>query len=133
MKLFNEISIVIATGWAEARGEPLEGLLAVFEVIRKRTRDHYNSDGTLIGTCCKDRQFSCWNNNDPQRLQMLKLDSNDPLVIRCTTAWVQSEWTNHSNGAVLYHAKSMRTYPYWVGKCRVVARIGEHIFYVENN
>lgn len=135
MKLFDENAIAIATLWSEARSEPLEGIMAVGEVIRLRAKLHYNSDGTIIGTCCKKLQFSCWNHDDPQRLRMLKLDWSDPLVRQCKGAWEQSEWTAYANGALLYYAPAgMRegAVPWWAPKCREVARIGGHIFFVED-
>jgi N-acetylmuramoyl-L-alanine amidase len=132
MKLFSANNIAVATIWAESRGEPREGKMAVGEVIRRRTLIPYNSDGTIIGTCCRDRQFSSWNNDDPQRLWMLRLDDTDPIVIDCKNAWEQSEFTDYSNGAVLYHANWLKPIPYWAPKCRVVAKIGAHIFYLED-
>jgi N-acetylmuramoyl-L-alanine amidase len=134
VRLFNENFIAIATIWAEARGEPREGRIAVGEVIRRRTKRRYNSDGTITGTCCRDRQFSCWNNNDPNRLKMLSLDDDDPLVIDCAQAWAESQWSDYTNGAVLYLAlDSLKYLPPWVRQCRVVAKIGAHTFYVEVN
>jgi spore germination cell wall hydrolase CwlJ-like protein len=133
LRLFSEESIVLATLWAECRSEPLEGMLAVAEVIRRRTKLHYNSDGTLTNTCTRDRQFSCWNNTDKQRPKMLNLSDQDSMVMRMRDVWENSEWTDYSNGAVLYHAIGMEHYPQWVTHSRVVATIGGHVFYVELN
>jgi N-acetylmuramoyl-L-alanine amidase len=133
VRLLSEQSIVLMTLWAEVRGEPLEGMLAVAEVIRRRTRDHYNSDGTLTDTCTRDRQFSCWNNTDRQRPRMFRLSDQDSVVIKLREVWENSEWTDYSNGAVLYHAIGMENYPDWVTRCREVARLGGHVFYVERN
>jgi spore germination cell wall hydrolase CwlJ-like protein len=131
MRLFSEEAIVLGTLWAECRSEPLEGMLAVAEVIRRRTKLHYNSDGTLTGTCCRDRQFSCWNNTDKQRLRMLNLNYQDPMIVKLKDVWEQSEFTDYSNAAVLYHAGGMEQYPDWVMRAHKVATIGAHIFYVE--
>jgi spore germination cell wall hydrolase CwlJ-like protein len=135
VKLFDETAIVVATIWAEARSEPLEGIMAVGEVIRRRTKLRYNSDGTLTGTCGRVAQFSCW--SDEQRILMFNLDWDDPVVTNCLQAWVQSEWTDYSNGAVLYYSpKAMRpkdTVPWWSANCRKVAELGGHIFFVELN
>jgi N-acetylmuramoyl-L-alanine amidase len=135
LRLFSEESIVLATLWAECRSEPLEGMLAVAEVIRRRTKDHYNSDGTLTGTCCKPYQFSCWNQDDKQRLRMLNLSDQDSMVMRMRDVWENSEFTDYSNGAVLYYSPdAMRppgSVPEWTKDCRLVATIGRHLFYVE--
>ncbi len=119
------------TLWAECRSEPLEGMLAVAEVIRRRTKLGYNSDGTLTNTCCRPYQFSCWNTEDKQRLRMLQLTDQDSMVMRLREVWEKSEFTDYSNGAVLYHANGMDIYPWWVKNCRQVATIGGHAFYVE--
>ncbi len=134
MRLFDETAIVVATIWAEARSETLEGIIAVGEVIRRRTKIRYNSDGTLTGTCGRVAQFSCW--SDKQRVPMLNLDWDDPVVRNCLEAWVQSEFTNYSNRAVLYYSpKAMKpkgSVPWWAPKCRLVSTIGGHLFFVEN-
>ncbi len=135
MRLLSEEAIVLMTLWAECRGEPLEGMLAVAEVIRRRTELRYNSDGSLTDTCTRDSQFSCWNNADKQRPMMLRLTDQDSLVMRLKQVWENSEWTDYSKGAVLYYSpeamKPIGSAPWWVSKCRKVAEIGQHLFFVE--
>jgi N-acetylmuramoyl-L-alanine amidase len=133
VRVFSDDILAIGTIRGEARGEPREGKMGVGEVIRTRMRLHYNSDGTMPGTVCAPFQFSCWNHNDPNRLMILKSDDQDAEWMDCKHAWVQSEHTDYTNGAVLYHARWLKPLPYWVKNCRVVARIGQHIFYVERN
>jgi N-acetylmuramoyl-L-alanine amidase len=135
MRLLTEEAIILMTLWAEARGEPLEGMLAVAEVIRRRTKLHYNSDGSLTDTCTRNAQFSCWNNDDEQRPMMFRLTDQEPLVMRLGEVWENSEFTDYSNGAVLYYSpaamKPTGSVPWWAPKCRKVAEVGPHVFYVE--
>jgi len=50
--------IISYTLYAEARGEPFKGKLAVAAVIQTRAR-RFNL--SLVETCRQDQQFSCWN------------------------------------------------------------------------
>lgn len=50
------------TLWAECRGEPVEGKIAVASVIRNRAMFGAGRFGQgYKGVCLKPKQFSCWN------------------------------------------------------------------------
>lgn len=78
----HNLDIMAKTLWAEARGEPEEGMLAVGWVIRNRAeRSGYagslvGSNGAVSAVCLAPWQFSCWNKNDPNyaKLEVLALD-----------------------------------------------------------
>ena len=54
------------TGYAEARGEPKEGIIAVMSVILERV-DHRDWDGkTIREVCLMPYQFSCYLPDDDQ-------------------------------------------------------------------
>ena len=53
--------------FAEARGEPYEGQVAVGNVIRNRTRLKFFSQGTVVSTVFQPYQFSWTNTPDAQR------------------------------------------------------------------
>src|SRR5215468_10322728 len=83
-----EIDTVARTVWAEARGEGVAGMTAVACVIMNRARiasqykqDHGRphplfGDGTLASCCTHPWQFSCWNENDPNRQKLLNADDS---------------------------------------------------------
>lgn len=48
----------------EARGEPIEGQVAVGNVIMNRVK---TSKKSIKDVCLGKRQFSCWNEDDPNR------------------------------------------------------------------
>jgi spore germination cell wall hydrolase CwlJ-like protein len=50
--------IISYTLYAEARGEPFNGKMAVAAVIQTRAR---RSKTSFTEVCLKDKQFSCWN------------------------------------------------------------------------
>jgi N-acetylmuramoyl-L-alanine amidase len=133
MKLISPVALGVACVWAEARGEPFEGKVAVAEVILRRTRLRYFSHGTVASTVLWPFQFSCLNTTDPQRLRMFDLDDADPVVQECVLAWYAAKaGSSHVPGAVLYHATSIEP-PAWAKspKVRRVAQIHRHVFYAD--
>ena len=127
-----DIPWAVMTIWGEARGESFEGKVAVACVIRHRTERKYSSDGTIPGTVLRDRQFSCWNANDPNRIKMATLDDNDNVVEECLRAWRTSNNPDNDNvpGAVLYLNKSIvYPLPNWAKEENEIRTIGAHTFY----
>jgi len=54
--------ILTLTLYGEARGEPIQGIIAVGCVIRNRCK---KENKTYNEICLAPEQFSCWNSNDP--------------------------------------------------------------------
>lgn len=130
-RLINPEALAIATIWMEARGEGMDGMICVGEVIRNRMRRRYQSDGTIEGTVLRPYQFSGFNTRDANRTPALRLESDDPVVIQCGSAWQLSEETVMTRGAVLYYNPSIVTVrPPWVLASAEVAHVGKHHFFV---
>ena len=112
----------------EALGEPLIGKIAVAEVIRNRMKRGYASDGTVIGTVLRAKQFSMW--DDKARLLAARIDDEHPKVQDCVKAWELSATSNVTNGAVLYHT-IMIDPPKWASapSVKVATTIHRHRFY----
>lgn len=127
MHLFPPEHWAVATIWQEARGEPFEGKVAVGEVIRTRMRLKHFSDGTIESTCLRDRQFSGWNSNDPNRIPSVRLDDEDPVVKDCHKAWLASQLTSLTKGATHYVNLDV-VVPPWYNENSVTAKIGRHTF-----
>ena len=138
--------ILALTLFGEARGEPIEGQIAVAQVIRNRVRIDIGNDGKpdwwgegYRGVCLAPKQFSCWNDGDPTQKAIIdkvgvlrvSLDPGQPMR--------QLHWIAHGiidgdvfgtlHGATHYHAESIA--PSWAKSMIVVARKGHHIFYRE--
>jgi len=63
-----DLIIAAKTLWGEARGDSVEGRLAVAHVFMNRWRStggQWAKDDTLAKTCLRPWQFSAWNSNDP--------------------------------------------------------------------
>ena len=69
-----QIELVGLTLYGEARGEPIEGIVAVGCVIRNRVK----FEGSFYAVCLKPRQFSCWNQDDPNYSVLLNLILGNP-------------------------------------------------------
>lgn len=135
-RLFSDVVLGTALIWAEGRGEPQSGRVAIGEIVRNRTLLHYMSDGTIPGTIFRPYQFSCLNTRDPNRSAMFRLDDTDPIVQECRAAWLESQLpaSQITNGAVFYmNPKTVFALsgkmPDWVELCDEVAVIGRHHFY----
>jgi len=92
----------------EARGEPIEGQVAVGSVIRNRVlSSSINIPVSYKSICLKPKQFSCWNLNDKNRNYLLDLINkykreasyfSDPYLRQCMfVAEGISEWDIVSN------------------------------------
>lgn len=130
MRVVDEAKWAIMTIAGESLGEPLLGKIAVAEVIRNRMKRRYASDGTIIGTVLRAKQFSMW--DDKARLLAARIDDDHPKVRECIEAWEASRDSNVTNGAVLYHTIMIDT-PYWAKAKSVkeVTTIHRHRFYTD--
>lgn len=81
-----DLNTMALTVWAEARGERLVGIIAVADVIKNRYESpkwwsRHKGDGieddTIAAVCRDPKQFSCWNDNDPQSKRL-----KDPKTLR---------------------------------------------------
>lgn len=158
-----EIDVMARTLWGEARGESHTGIVAVAWVILNRARADIGADGKpdwwgegIIGVCCKPWQFSCWNENDPNRAKMIALKEGDTLFERLRFVAGQTarlafegapregegslqkrEWArtfaDPTDGAVAYlTAKLLATAPpKWAQGRTPCCTIGSHVFFKE--
>jgi len=124
--------------YGEARGEPIEGKIAVASVIMNRLKRNgwYGKD--LYEVILKPYQFSCFNPGDPnrRRLEIIAENFSDYILnyekLR-ECYWVACGFLDHyltSNvgDATHYHAVYIDP-PSWAQEMVEVARIGNHIFY----
>jgi N-acetylmuramoyl-L-alanine amidase len=115
--------------FAEARGEPYEGQVAVASVVRNRTERKHFSNGTVVGTVTEPYQFSWLNTGDSQRTRVLAASWDDPRLKVAAKAWFESQHTRPVGDALFYHADTVS--PTWARAQSIefVRRIGNHLFY----
>lgn len=136
-------AILGLTLYGEARGEPVEGIVACGAVIRNRLHDAKHRYGkSYRDVCLKRLQFSCWNPDDA--------DPNFTAVIAAATglmaapvqthpaleqcSWValgiaQGALADNTKGANHYHTSAMQPRPTWAQGYVPLTQKGAHVFY----
>lgn len=131
----HDLDIMARTLYGEARGEYVKlgvaALMAVGNVIVNRFKRHTKYGKTLAEVCLKPRQFSCWNEGDPNRslIQEENLEK-DPLFRvshQVAKKVALGLWPDLTKGSDHYHTIACR--PYWVRLDKVRVRLGSHVFY----
>lgn len=104
-----DLQIGARTVWAEARGEPEAGQRAVAHVLVNRLRSH-RWGPTLASVCVARLQFSCWNDSDPNRTQLVSLSETDPSIVKFA-GYIQEALSgvdpDPTEGALHYYALSI--------------------------
>lgn len=131
----HDVDICARTIYGEARGEYKAhgpaALIAVANVILNRHKKMGKYGQTIADVCLKPRQFSCWNQKDPNRL--LIQDENiitEPIFNICLITArkvIEGLWPDLTRGSDHYHNNSCL--PYWARGGKVKLRLGSHIFY----
>ena len=131
-----DLEVMARTLWAEARGEPYEGQVAVAWVIRNRAADK-RWPRTIHQVCKQPWQFSCWNGEIRADLQ----DANYRAMLGADVGVRGFLRAFHVAAGVLtgdlespvpagtchYHADSVS--PSWAAGHTPCAAIGRHLFY----
>ena len=127
----DDVQILARTLYGEARGETIAGRVAVANVIVNRFKaKKWFSGETIKDTCLKPKQFSCWNEGDPNRRKILSVEVRDYVFAECMTiaqlavADVLKDCTFNSTH---YHAKGVKP-PWSKGKTPAVT-LGNHLFF----
>ncbi|ERN43196.1 cell Wall hydrolase [Rubidibacter lacunae KORDI 51-2] len=128
-----DIDVLARTIWGEARGEKRLGKTAVAWVVRNRASrsPSYGWPPTIRQVCQQPWQFSCWNENDPNRDKLLTVNvSNSEFRESQEIAKkvLNGEIPDPTNGADHFFANYIST-PDWARGQSIVAEIGVHLFY----
>jgi spore germination cell wall hydrolase CwlJ-like protein len=133
MRLVTDDIWGIIAVWQEAEGEIFLGKVAVAEVILRRAKLKYNSDGTIAGTVSRRYQFSSFNDDSHDNLRLirsLQIDDDDPIVKECISAWSQAKTGPEVvPGAVLYANLDISS-PAWALATKTVGKIDHHTFFL---
>lgn len=122
--------------YGEARGEGIEGMLAVASVVLNRAK---MSKKAIKSICLQPKQFSCFNPGDPNREVLERLALGWDKYIETNKYLRQSYWIAKGmierwlipnvDNATHYHHVAIK--PSWADKLEKVARVGNHMFYFE--
>lgn len=143
LKNLSGIQALALTIFGEARGEPIEGQIAVGCVVRNRLRNNPSKYQSYHDVIFERLQFSCWNTNDPNYPRLLgiaqKLTDNRDVGER---QWKQCLWVAQGivNVDVLDNTKSSLNYitrnlwnsndkPTWAKNADINTEKGNHVFF----
>jgi len=128
-----DVETMARTVYGEARGETALGKKAVAHVIINRMRKGGWWGRTISQVCLHPRQFSAWNQGDPNRTKMTAVDLGDSVYRECmyaSLAALRDEDNDPTGGACHYHTNAV--YPGWA-RDKPYSSIGNHKFYVGLN
>lgn len=138
------VQLLALAVYGEARGEPLEGRIAVASVILLRQKT--GKWGNVKGVILSPWQFSCFNPSDIQynRLRQIaynlkKEQYNKPLALEEAFILARSMMDGYTKKHktieqnFVLHFKTSAVNPKWASKMRKVTVIGNHEFYSQNS
>ncbi|MEO0411840.1 MAG: cell wall hydrolase [Pseudomonadota bacterium] len=125
-----DIDNLARTMWGEARGEGIQGMQAVANVVMNRVNAGRWFSGTVSQVVKKPFQFSVWNEGDPNLPLMKAVDERDNAfltAVEIAARAMRGTLEDITGGATHYHTVSVN--PPWADTSKITARIGKHIFY----
>jgi spore germination cell wall hydrolase CwlJ-like protein len=123
------VRIISYTLYAEARGEPFKGKMAVAAVIQTRAR---LSDLSLTEVCLREKQFSCWNEIEAVPESYITGEGLQPRDIRARSdcygiAWVLMSSKREWDYLTHFYNPDKAT-PSWASELKDRRVIGRHVF-----
>ena len=124
--------ILARTLYGEARGEGREGMEAVAAVILYRANNPGWWGRDIRSVCLKPWQFSCWNENDPNRALILSKwpGQGDPvfeIALDVADQAMAGQLADRTDGASHYAVTGV--WRSWMDGAQVAKVIGGHTFY----
>jgi hypothetical protein len=117
-----ELACLAGAIYFESKGEPLEGQLAVADVIINRTRSDRFPD-SICGVVTQAGQFSFVRGGKIPHIDLKRKAYRTALAVAQVA--MAEAWANPAPQALYFHAKRVR--PGW-GRAKV-ASIGHHVFF----
>lgn len=132
-----DVHLVAKTLYGEARGEwewfGIAPLIAVANVILNRVRQQTWFGRTLREVCLKPLQFSCWNEDDPNREAMDRVEKAPSRVFdeccRVARGVLCDHWPDLTGGADHYYSVQGPEVPKWARGKTPTCHIGRHVFF----
>lgn len=124
------------TLFGEARNEPFEAQVAVAWVIRNRAAKPGWWGRGVTGVCLHDRQFSCWNDGDPNRdviTAVKPANSKFRRALSIVGLVMSGDLEDPTDGATHYWTTAKPPYaktwpPTWAGTLKTTGTHGAHVF-----
>lgn len=129
-----DVLLAARTVWAEARGEPYQGKLAVAHVLKNRwlsKTGQWAKDDTLATACLRHAQFSCWTPGDPNFVPMQAVGMESPTFRECLRAVLEAIDAKQDPTFGSRHYKVTGIYADWAAGKSPIVRIGAHEFFCD--
>ncbi len=133
--------ILALTIYGEARGETIEGQIAVANVIMNRWKGNSGKYKSVKEVCLEKNQFSCWNKDDPNRSKLEdlgdKLDKGQiPNEIKqelyIARGVLGYNFYDNTKGSLYYMTTNLLNSdnrPKWANNRSNEIKIGNHTFF----
>lgn len=134
LRKLSDVDLLACFIWGEARGEKVEGKLAVARVVLNRVQAGSYYGRTIREVILKVRQSLCFNANDPDSALIPRLLSADREFALCR-AIAELATRGHlkndpTGGATHFHKADAK--PPWATNLTYLWKIGNHVFYRES-
>ena len=125
----DDILTLARTIYGEARGESTIGQMAIACVVMNRFKSKkWFAGKTIAETCTKKWQFSCWNENDPNRAKIENLTKKAlGDIYNIASKAVNGKIKDFTCGSTHYHTENVN--PLWSRGQTPVLILGHHKFY----
>lgn len=126
----DDAEILGRTIWAEARGESLEGKIAVANSVLNRVEKKSWYGNTISKVCLKPYAYSCWLPSDPNFQKLKSITTADPVFAQCmAVAKDGADGILEDNIEGATHYKVVGSYAKWAQGKEPCIVIGRHEFF----
>lgn len=118
LSALSDLELLTLTIIGEGRGEPIEGQLAVGNVIMNRCKAYKDTVDKVV---LKPSQFSCWNDGDPNKPYLLEMAEKLLVGQNIDPQYKQIQWVaeglienrvaDNTNGSLHYLTAKLFTSP----------------------
>jgi spore germination cell wall hydrolase CwlJ-like protein len=127
----SDLTALALTMIGEARGEGIEGMKDVGHTVMNRVEHPSWRGDTILVVCLHPWQYSCWNDNDPNKAYLDGLEETDELYQQAAGIaedLIQGTLSDPTDGATYYY-RIGSTEPAWaIGKTPCYSS-GNHVFF----
>ncbi|MFC1724672.1 cell wall hydrolase [candidate division KSB1 bacterium] len=132
LKFYKESDEMTAalTAYGEARGECIEGITAVLNVIKNRKNNERRWADNAAAVCLEKFQFSCWRKADPNFEKLIKISFKNRVFQHCfglAYGVLNGYISDNTGGADHYYDTSINP-PYWSKNMTLTKSIGKLVF-----
>ena len=135
MNVADPVDVFARVLWGEARSTGAPGMRHVASVVMNRVAHPGWWGKDVISVCMAPQQFSCLNEDDPNRPKLEAVTEADGWFVIATVIAKQAlggQIADETFGADSYFALTMPQKPFWTASARHTFSDGWHSFWITN-